>query len=329
MSQKIKKKNILVVSSQYISKSQYFFPLLDFPDTIMEKNRTEFKSNFIYKFKKNENKSYLFIFYFVNNTNINSKIEYDGIVGIFDSYDSFDFLREFDEKFFTIFGNKYYPKVYVNLNEQNFNLQENFPIISKSILLQNDWDEVLKSLLLEIKKNKNDEFPYNQMVKSDIQLINYKNESKEETFYFPLFLYILIMGISLYDLIIYLFQNDFLNCDIKINELFLYFRLIRVIGNFFIPLLIINNCKRKNKLKKYLNNFHMICLIINIICFLFELLSIIIFSYKKNSNGNFYSFQITHLISIILIFIIYFLKKDSKIKINKNGYQNIHEYKYD
>ena len=41
----------------------------------------------------------------------------------------FDFLREFDEKFFTIFGNKYYPKVYVNLNEQNFNLQENFPII--------------------------------------------------------------------------------------------------------------------------------------------------------------------------------------------------------
>ncbi len=329
MSQKIKKKNILVVCSQYISKSQYFFPLLDFPNTIMEKDRTEFKSNFIYKFNKNENKSYLFIFYFVNNTNINSKIEYDGIVEIFDSYDSLDFLRQFDEKFFTIFGNKYYPKVYVNLNEQNFNLQENFPILSKSILLQNDWDEILKSLLVEIKKNKNDEFPYNQMVKSDIKLIDDKKKNKEENFCFPIILYLLIMGISLFDLIIFFLQNDFLNCDIKINELFLYFRLIRVIGNFLIPLIIINNCKRKKKFIKSINIFHRICILINLISFLFEELSIIFFSYKKNSNKNFYSFQITHLISIILIFIVYFIKKSPKYKINKNGYQNINEYKYD
>ena len=329
MSQKIKKKNILVVCSQYISKSQYFFPLLDFPNTIMEKDRTEFKSNFIYKFNKNENKSYLFIFYFVNNTNINSKIEYDGIIEIFDSYDSLDFLRQFDEKFFTIFGNKYYPKVYVNLNEQNFNLQENFPILSKSILLQNDWDEILKSLLVEIKKNKNDEFPYNQMVKSDIKLIDDKKKNKEENFCFPIILYLLIMGISLFDLIIFFLQNDFLNCDIKINELFLYFRLIRVIGNFLIPLIIINNCKRKKKFIKSINIFHRICILINLISFLFEELSIIFFSYKKNSNKNFYSFQITHLISIILIFIVYFIKKSPKYKINKNGYQNINEYKYD
>jgi hypothetical protein len=329
MSQKIKKKNILVVCSQYISKSQYFFPLLDFPNTIMEKDRTEFKSNFIYKFNKNENKSYLFIFYFVNNTNINSKIEYDGIVEIFDSYDSLDFLRQFDEKFFTIFGNKYYPKVYVNLNEQNFNLQENFPILSKSILLQNDWDEILKSLLVEFKKNKNDEFPYNQMVKSDIKLIDDKKKNKEENFCFPIILYLLIMGISLFDLIIFFLQNDFLNCDIKINELFLYFRLIRVIGNFLIPLIIINNCKRKKKFIKSINIFHRICILINLISFLFEELSIIFFSYKKNSNKNFYSFQITHLISIILIFIVYFIKKSPKYKINKNGYQNINEYKYD
>ena len=329
MSQKIKKKNILVVSSQYISKSQYFFPLLDFPNTIMEKDRTEFKSNFIYKFNKNENKSYLFIFYFVNNTNINSKIEYDGIVEIFDSYDSLDFLREFDEKFYTIYGNKYYPKVYVNLNEQNFNLQENFPILSKSILLQNDWDEILKSLLVEFKKNKNDEFPYNQMVKSDIKLIDDKKKNKEENFCFPIILYLLIMGISLFDLIIFFLQNDFLNCDIKINELFLYFRLIRVIGNFLIPLIIINNCKRKKKFIKSINIFHRICILINLISFLFEELSIIFFSYKKNSNKNFYSFQITHLISIILIFIVYFIKKSPKYKINKNGYQNINEYKYD
>ena len=329
MSQKIKKKNILVVSSQYISKSQYFFPLLDFPDTIMEKNRTEFKSNFIYKFNKNENKSYLFIFYFVNNTNVNSKIEYDGIIEIFDSYDSLDFLREFDEKFYTIYGNKYYPKVYVNLNEQNFNLQENFPILSKSILLQNDWDEILKSLLVEFKKNKNDEFPYNQMVKSDIKLIDDKKKNKEENFCFPIILYLLIMGISLFDLIIFFLQNDFLNCDIKINELFLYFRLIRVIGNFLIPLIIINNCKRKKKFIKSINIFHRICILINLISFLFEELSIIFFSYKKNSNKNFYSFQITHLISIILIFIVYFIKKSPKYKINKNGYQNINEYKYD
>ena len=329
MSQKIKKKNILVVCSQYISKSQYFFPLLDFPNTIMEKDRTEFKSNFIYKFNKNENKSYLFIFYFVNNTNINSKIEYDGIVEIFDSYDSLDFLRQFDEKFFTIFGNKYYPKVYVNLNEQNFNLQENFPILSKSILLQNDWDEILKSLLVEFKKNKNDEFPYNQMVKSDIKLIDDKKKNKEENFCFPIILYLLIMGISLFDLIIFFLQNDFLNCDIKINELFLYFRLIRVIGNFLIPLIIINNCKRKKKFIKSINIFHRICILINLMSFLFEELSIIFFSYKKNSNKNFYSFQITHLISIILIFIVYFIKKSPKYKINKNGYQNINEYKYD
>ena len=329
MSQKIKKKNILVVCSQYISKSQYFFPLLDFPDTIMEKNRTEFKSNFIYKFNKNENKSYLFIFYFVNNTNVNSKIEYDGIIEIFDSYDSLDFLREFDEKFYTIYGNKYYPKVYVNLNEQNFNLQENFPIISKNILLQNDWDEILKSLLVEFKKNKNDEFPYNQMVKSDIKLIDDKKKNKEENFCFPIILYLLIMGISLFDLIIFFLQNDFLNCDIKINELFLYFRLIRVIGNFLIPLIIINNCKRKKKFIKSINIFHRICILINLISFLFEELSIIFFSYKKNSNKNFYSFQITHLISIILIFIVYFIKKSPKYKINKNGYQNINEYKYD
>ena len=329
MSQKIKKKNILVVSSQYISKSQYFFPLLDFPDTIMEKNRTEFKSNFIYKFNKNENKSYLFIFYFVNNTNVNSKVEYDGIIEIFDSYDSLDFLREFDEKFYTIYGNKYYPKVYVNLNEQNFNLQENFPIISKNILLQNDWDEILKTLLIEIKKNKNDEFPYNQMVKSNIKLIDNRNENNEKKLYYLLIIYFLIMGISIYDLIIFFLQNDFLNSDRKINELFLYFRVIRVVGNFLIPLVLINNNRKKKKLIKLNKTFHNICLFINIICFLFEELSIIIFSYNNNSNKKFYSFQITHLVSIILLFIIYFIKKDSKTKINKNGYHNIPEYKYD
>ena len=96
------------------------------------------------------------------------------------------------------------------------------------------------------------------MVKSDIKLIDDKKKNKEENFCFPIILYLLIMGISLFDLIIFFLQNDFLNCDIKINELFLYFRLIRVIGNFLIPLIIINNFKRKKKFIKSINIFHRI-----------------------------------------------------------------------
>ena len=326
MSQKIKKKNILIVTSPYISKSLYYFPLLDFPNTIMEKSRIEYKSNFYYQCNINE-KKYLFIFYFVNNTNINNNIEYDGIIEIFNSFDSFDFLREFNNKFHSLFGNKFYPKIYVQLNEQNFDLKENFPILIKNNLFQNDWDDILKNLVLEIKKNKNDEFPYNQMIYNNNESKNIENEIKGKKNLFLNFFYCLILFFSLYDLFIYFTQNDFLNCDVKVNELFLYIRMIRIIGNIIIPFLILYN-RRKKKLKKI--NFCVICIFINIISWIFEELIILTGNFQENANKNFYSFQLTHFLSIIFLVFIFFSNKTPKLNKKIKGYQSLNEYdKYD
>ena len=82
-------------------------------------------------------------------------------------------------------------------------MKENFPILIKNNLFQNDWDDILKNLVLEIKKNKNDEFPYNQMIYNNIESKNIENEIKGKKNLFLNFFYCLILFFSLYDLFIY------------------------------------------------------------------------------------------------------------------------------
>lgn len=321
-SDRIKKKNILIVASQEIQKNIYYTSLLNLPESTMIKCMNDSDSILLYKLVLN-NKKYKLHIYTCNNTNINKKINYDGLIYLYTSKDSFEFLKEFDEQFHFIYGNKNFPTIYVNVASSESNTKIKFPIISIDSLDEGQWIKIFLSLFKEIKKDKDDLPPYNTKYYTPSKM-NTLLEKHKCFFTFGNYIIFLFMVIfSIIDLSVVLFMPDYVNEITKVNKMFLSLRINAEVLNFFIGVICFKYFYEKFYQK--IPKMQIIGIIINTIGLLIQI--VIKFKIKNHltANESYFSIQFFQYLILICYIIIYILYKSLNLEkiegINKSNGQ--------
>ena len=320
---RIKKKNILIVASQDIQKNFYYTSLLNLPESTMIKSMNDSDSILLYQLVLN-NKRYKLHIYICNNTNINKKINYDGLIYLYSSKDSFEFLKEFDEQFHFIYGNKNFPTIYVNVAASETKTKSKFPILSFDSLDEGKWIKIFLSLFKEIKKDKEDLPPYNSKyyTPSKMNTLLEKHKCFFNIGNYMIFLFIILF--SLIDLSIVLFLPDYVNEITKVNKMFLSLRINTEILNFFIGVICFKYFYEKFYQK--IPKMQIIGIIISTIGLLLQI--IISFKIKMylNANENYFSIQFFQYLTLICYIIIYVLYKSLNLEkiegINKTNGQS-------
>lgn len=306
MNNKIKKKNFLIVSSQDIQRGSYFTSLLNLPDTTMIKSFNDSDSILLYKLQDNL-KNYKLHIYICNNMGINQKIAYDGLIYLYNSNDSYSFLKDFDDKFHLIYGDKNFPTVFVN-----FSLSENiqnkyktkFPVINIDSFDNNKWNQIFSTLLKEIKKDKIDMPPYNTKYfkKSVINTILIKH--KCIFIISNYFLYIMLMTLSIFDLYIVIKIPEFVNEISKVDEMFLGLRININVLNFIFGSICFKYFY-ENFYKKITKVF-VFGIITNSLALIIEIIIHLRIKKYLSYNENYYSIQFLQML-VLVIYIVSFI----------------------
>ena len=300
-------KNILIVSSPYISKDKYYFPLLKLKNLLYEKSFYDenpiLTYNFIY-----DKTIYHFNISIISILHITSKIEYDALIGIYDSLDSLEFIDNFQEYFYKELGQKNFPSIRINLNNDIKN-ESIYPIlnIENETINEIKWKEIFEKLIDEIKKEENDEFPYNQLLYNKNKD---SNNCKYNEKYKYWIIYILIIILGLLDFYILLFISEFNNIKYNYDGIFTNIKSFDLIIFIYSSYLGIKNFNLKNHKKEgnKFKNFILISFFTGIVLLIIEIFSFVKYSYIINRNNNYLKFQIfLDSIIIILFLILFFL----------------------
>ena len=296
------KYNFLLVTS--ISKNVYLDAILNVKNCFSLKSRFLYESYFIFDF--DNKKINLFI---SNNLNINDNINYDGLIFLFDSFDSFEYCLNFNEKFHLIFGNKNFPSIFVNLekNDNNNFINNNlkFNIFHFNEFNVKNFYDILNELFKEIEKDENDFEPYNKSY--------YKiNEEKENKKIFFLFLFFICFNFIFIFIDIFnnIFIQEFINQ--KYNKNYDYLN-IKFYLNFIEIFLICFYFKFLISKKNLIQNKIKICLFLILLNF-FNIFIVQYYKikYKNVKNINKEYFKCFYLyINLFLYFIMIFINYNS------------------
>ena len=306
-------KNILIICSQNINKDKYYFSLLKLKNLIYEKSFYDENSILAYKFIY-DNTIYHLNISIISILHISSKIEFDAKIEIYDSFDTLEFIDNFQECFHKEFGQKNFPSVRINLNKEIKN-ESIYPIlnIENEKINEIKWEEIFKKLIDEIKKEEKDEFPYNHLLYNKNKNINNydKNDKieirKNNCNYWIIFTLIIIFG--LLDFYVLIFISEYNNIKYNYDGIYANIKSYALIIFFYTIYLGITNLNIKNHKKKEKNKFKkfvLISFIIGISLLFFEIFSIVKYSYINNRNKNYLKYQVIFDIILILLFLILF-----------------------
>lgn len=299
-------KNILVIS--LTKKEKYYFSLIKIKDILFEKSFVGFTPLIKYEFSF-KNILFKFNLNILSIASISPKIQYDGIIKIYDSENSLDFLEKCEEKFRIIFGDKVFPTLLINIDTCILN-KSNFPKINlkNKELTELKWIYVFKTLANEFIKEEEDQFPYSQINSKNhiinsndfsLKIITFNNQQNNLLFLYFIFLLLIILNIL--NLYLLYFTSEFINIvykhdgivnSIKTFHLLLFF-------NFTFFGIIVINSNKKNIFDKYY-----FCFRFSLFLRIIEILGEII---KFVKEKNFYNRKKGYLISHIIFNIIYFL----------------------
>ena len=309
------KYNFLLVSS--ISKYVYLDTILSIQNCFSIKTQYKQESFFLFDFLfENVNKKInLFI---SNNLNINDNINYNGLIFLFDSFESFEFCLEFNEKFHAIFGNKNFPSIFVNVLEKNNNNNNNnynnnkFNIFHFNEFNIKNFNEILNELFKEIEKDENDFEPFN---KPYYKIKEEKNNKK--IFFLFLFLICFNLILNFFDFYKIIFIQEFINQKYNKNYDYLNIKFyLNVIEIFLICFYFKFLLSKKNFIKNKIK----ICLYL-ILIKIFNIIFVQYYKIKKKDVKNInkeYFKCFNFYISLFLYFIMTF--------INYNSFKNYKKY---
>ena len=309
-------KNIVIASSSSINKNKYFYSLLKLKNAAYEKSYYDYNPLLIYKLVYNET-IFIFNINIISITYISSKIEYDGLIEIYDTFDSFEFIENFEESFHKEFGDKNFPTIRINLSEEMKN-ESIYPIlyIGNETINEIKWKEIFIKLIEEFKKDEMDEFPYNLLNSNNSHnidnfngnnsYIQNTNENKKGNLK-PWLIFISLIFFSLLDIYVISFISEYNNIKYIYDGVFINIKLLVVIFYFYISYIgicIIRKNKKKNaKTIKY-KNYLKLSFVIGILILLFEIYNFIKNSCIVNKKRNYNILQIIFDFILIILFLI-------------------------
>ena len=309
-------KNILIVSSQSINKNKYFYSLLKLKNVIYEKSFYDYNPLLVYKLIYN-NILYVFNINLISISQITPKIEYEGIIELYDSFDSFEFIENFEESFHKEYGLKNFPTVRINLSREIKN-ESIYPImcIENEIITDIKWNEILEKLIHEFKKEEMDQYPYNQIITYKNDNVNHNsneyfqnNIENKKISYKSLIIFIFMFISAFSNLYVLLFVSEYNNIKHIYDGVFANMKTLILIIYFYTSFvgLKITLKKRKNKkdeIYQFKKNLR-ISLIGEIIIILMEIYYLRKYSYIINRNKSYVIYQICFdIILIIFCFVL-------------------------
>lgn len=244
---KTKKKTILVISSDDISRQVLMGRLTDYYQITNRRKTVKDEINIAYQIenKKFELKLKDSTGYELNthNLNVTELSKCDGIIFIFTkySYDSLKYISDYIKTYHSVIGNKFFPCIFVQ-NETIYSTTNYSTTVTKKeiseitmkgcfpiVKVKRDFDKkesnkILKKILTEIKKEKNDDFPYSLVYREELK-INFCIKNRKVFSIVNIFMFLLIMVFTLLDTIFIINTQDFENETKKVDDIFLGIRL--------------------------------------------------------------------------------------------------------
>jgi hypothetical protein len=245
---KIKKKKILIISSEENSKNMLQLRIAShYNNFVIKKVNDKEELNFDYQYtNKNFNLKCVESTGYEMNSHVINLAEVskaDGIIFIFTkfSYDSLKYISDFIKNYHRAIGNKFCPSTFVQ-NETIYNntyfsdavtkneIQEltmdaSFPLIKvKKDFDKKECNKIFNSIIKEIKKEKNDDFPYSLAYQEQLK-INYCIRNNKIFSFLNVLIFFLVMFFTFLDTLFILNTQDFQNETRKVDDIFLGIRL--------------------------------------------------------------------------------------------------------
>lgn len=224
----LKNKHILLVHSPHIPNDSFYSALLSLPSVFIVKSSSSSESIIQLPYEFN-NKKYILNISKQNLLITNSNVSYDAIIYIYNSNETFYFINEYDDKFHSLYGNKNWPTVYVDLQQQYQHYLKQSKLLFPNVtfvsqITHEGWFRIFNEIFHEIKKEKNDITPYNSpFIKSKPFEVILQSQGL-----FKMINYLICLIISLLsfiDLITIKYTKDYMNIPFKKNELLLNIKL--------------------------------------------------------------------------------------------------------
>jgi hypothetical protein len=244
---KIKKKKILIISSDENSKKMLQTRMAQHYNLTIKKVNDKEELNFDYEFTNKhfnlkcvESTGYELNSHMINLAEVSKA---DGIIFIFTkfSYDSLKYISDFIKNYHSAIGNKFCPSTFVQ-NETIYNnthysdsvtkkeieeltMNGSFPLVKvKKDFEKKECNKIFNSILKEIKKEKNDDFPYSLAYQDQLK-INYCIKNNKVFSFLNLLIFFFVMLFTFLDTLFILNTQDFQNEARKVDDIFLGIRL--------------------------------------------------------------------------------------------------------
>lgn len=224
----LKNKHILLVHSPSIPNDSFYSSLLSLPSVYVVKSSFSSESIIQLPYEFNNTK-YILNISKQNLLITHSNVAYDAIIYIYNSNETFYFINEYDDKFHSLYGNKNWPTVYVDLQQQYQHYLKQSKLLFPSItfvsqITHEGWFRIFNEVFQEIKKEKNDHAPYNTpFIKSKPFEVILQSQGLFKMINYLICL--LIALLSLIDLGILKYSKDYMSIPFKVNELVLNIKL--------------------------------------------------------------------------------------------------------
>lgn len=198
------------------------------------------------------------------------------------------YIHEFIKNYRKVIGNKYFPCVFVQndfinpvhnysavvdkKDVLNITLNGCFPLIK----IQNNYNRkectnLLNSIINEIKKEKDDEFPYSLAYQEQLQ-INFCIRNQKLFSILNVLCFVLIIAFSSFDTLFILNTPDFLNETKKVDDIFLGIRLNINAINFICSIIFIKYALFEREKYLKIRRLEKYTMIANIITYIIQII---------------------------------------------------------
>lgn len=252
-------------------------------------------------------------------------------------------MKEFIHHFHKTAGNKLYPTVFVQYDNQRLvankefklnileklTLNNSFPIVTLNSFDTDSWGKIFNAIIEEIKKENNDAFPYHLVYKEEMKM----NQCLKQKCLWNIINYVLYISIlifSILDSVLIFTMPDYLNVESKVDGLYFGIRFSNNVINMIVSVLLIKYNWLEEKKVSFIRKMELIAIIINTLLLLIKIIFHLRIRNLLNHNSSYYAIQLYQIFIILFYFVSYIIlrylgvnsikyQKTKKV-INKDNY---------